>query len=99
MSGCTGLTATWCPIHGDCVCPCDELNGGDLPAMDDNRCPLHAPTGSHPLEADGAPLNGLIERLANAEATLIGAVHSADIDSAIRQIQAVLRDLRATVQP
>ena len=21
MSACTGITATWCPNHGDCTCP------------------------------------------------------------------------------
>lgn len=49
---CTGLTASWCPIHGDCLCPRDE--GGEHvdrytgePAMHDEDCPLHAPSSSH----------------------------------------------------
>lgn len=44
--GCTGLTATWCPVHGDCVCARnDEGRGddGDIPSMDDPQCPLHRP--------------------------------------------------------
>lgn len=36
---CTGLTARWCPVHGDCVCEGDNL--------DDARCPLHAPSSTH----------------------------------------------------
>lgn len=34
---CTGLTARWCPIHGDCVC--DD--------MDDLACPLHRTDSDH----------------------------------------------------
>jgi hypothetical protein len=37
---CTGLTARWCPVHGDCACPA----GG---SMDGTSCPLHAPTSAH----------------------------------------------------
>jgi hypothetical protein len=37
---CTGLSAFWCPIHGDCACP----PGDDL---DDDRCPLHNKESSH----------------------------------------------------
>lgn len=49
---CTGLTATWCPIHGDCLCGERDVIGrrhrGDgFHDMDDPRCPLHAPTSSH----------------------------------------------------
>jgi hypothetical protein len=39
---CTGLTASWCPIHGDCTCPdCSE-------ALDDTDCRLHRATSTHP---------------------------------------------------
>lgn len=38
---CTGVTAAWCPIHGDCTCPDRTL------AMDDDRCPLHAHDSTH----------------------------------------------------
>ncbi len=24
MTACTGIAASWCPIHGDCTCPRDE---------------------------------------------------------------------------
>lgn len=39
-SECTGLTATWCPVHGDCTCPegeYDEMGG----------CPLHGSMSNH----------------------------------------------------
>lgn len=41
--GCTGITAAWCPVHGDCRCP-DRESGGDL---DDPSCPLHGADGHH----------------------------------------------------
>lgn len=37
---CTGLTARWCPIHGDCTCPA-EFPG------DDHSCPLHGSFSQH----------------------------------------------------
>jgi hypothetical protein len=43
---CTGVTAFWCPVHGDCTC--EILDDGERPSMDDPLCPLHGPTG-HPL--------------------------------------------------
>jgi hypothetical protein len=39
--GCTELTASWCPIHGDCACPDREDR------MDDPACSLHSATSSH----------------------------------------------------
>jgi hypothetical protein len=38
---CTGVTASWCAIHGDCVCSGDAV--GAAPA-----CPLHNEQSSHP---------------------------------------------------
>lgn len=46
---CTGLTATWCPIHGECTCA--RTVDGDIPVMADSWCPLHKPNGDHPLKA------------------------------------------------
>jgi len=40
-SNCTGLTAAWCPVHGDCRC------ADPLESMSDAQCPLHAPASSH----------------------------------------------------
>lgn len=38
---CTGLTATWCPVHGQCTCR--PQHGMPGPGNDDG-CPLHEPT-------------------------------------------------------
>ena len=38
---CTGLTAIWCPVHGDCRCP------NRAQAMDDPECPLHSSDSDH----------------------------------------------------
>ncbi len=40
LEECTGITAAWCPLHGDCSCP-------DPVALDDPSCPLHALTSPH----------------------------------------------------
>jgi hypothetical protein len=53
-ANCTGLTATWCPTHGDCTCP--PLYDGDEEAgrtLNDPRCPLHSTASSH--AEDGQP--------------------------------------------
>jgi hypothetical protein len=47
---CTGVTATWCPVCGDCSCP--QAPEPPLPPADP-RCPLHGEGSSHgELEAD-----------------------------------------------
>lgn len=38
---CTGITATWCPVHGVCTCP-DPFS-----AMAEPGCPLHDPDSAH----------------------------------------------------
>lgn len=38
---CTGLTARWCPVHGNCVC--DEAAN----ELSDAACPLHNPFAEH----------------------------------------------------
>lgn len=43
---CTGLTARWCPAHGDCTCPRDP---GIETDMDDEGCPLHGSESDHPV--------------------------------------------------
>ena len=40
---CTGITAIWCPTHGDCKCP--EATRHER--MDDPACPLHRPGSDH----------------------------------------------------
>lgn len=37
---CTGISAVWCPIHGECTCE----ERGDL---NDDDCPLHSFTSTH----------------------------------------------------
>lgn len=59
---CTGLAASWCPVHGDCLCP-RAPDGEPLPSawygersLDDPGCPLHAPGSSHASGLAFAPL-------------------------------------------
>jgi len=40
-AACTGVTAVWCPVHGDCACPYPQV------ALQDPDCPLHAPDSAH----------------------------------------------------
>lgn len=51
---CTGITATWCPVHGECKCPPAD---GDPHSLSDPGCPLHAPGSAHgePAPAPDAP--------------------------------------------
>ncbi len=45
---CTGLTAVWCPVHGDCTCDEDVLTALYGPGPGDyERCPLHSPFSDH----------------------------------------------------
>lgn len=47
---CTGITATWCPTHGDCTCPTSVVIFWQLAApLNDPRCPLHGTVSTHPL--------------------------------------------------
>lgn len=40
---CTGIAASWCPIHGDCNCPDRETMGH----LDGEDCPLHNHQSTH----------------------------------------------------
>jgi len=43
---CTGTTAVWCPICGDCSCKRDE--SGEFPeGQEDDSCPLHSKESAH----------------------------------------------------
>jgi hypothetical protein len=44
--GCTGISARWCPIHGDCVCPEIPGSGGEID-MNSDACPLHSFSSRH----------------------------------------------------
>lgn len=37
---CTGVSANWCPIHGDCTC-------ADPDDKNDDDCPLHSGSSTH----------------------------------------------------
>jgi hypothetical protein len=41
---CTGITASWCPNHGNCCC---EIGPDGTRSLDDHNCPLHAPNSHH----------------------------------------------------
>jgi hypothetical protein len=45
---CTGIAATWCPVHGTCTCP----EGTDGRLFDDPGCDLHGQASTH---ADQVP--------------------------------------------
>lgn len=40
-ANCTGLAASWCPVHGDCACPEPDTS------LDADACPLHSPRSAH----------------------------------------------------
>lgn len=44
---CTGVAASWCPIHGTCTCPRDELDKPWPGGLNDPNCPLHSPGSNH----------------------------------------------------
>ena len=44
---CEGISASWCPVCGDCLCPEDEEEGGYPDGRNDPTCPLHAPASPH----------------------------------------------------
>lgn len=42
--GCSGVAASWCPVHGDCVC---DREAGEL---NDEACSLHCIASTHATE-------------------------------------------------
>lgn len=72
---CTGVSAAWCPIHGDCICVREGTAG-----LDDPNCPLHSLESTH-AEVEDAPgglwvdLRKSVQRLVSClEVTAIGGV-------------------------
>lgn len=59
---CTGVTASWCPDHGNCTCPSDETGNRDWIDLDDGSCPLHASDSPH-----GESLAVLLRAIADEE--------------------------------
>lgn len=39
---CTGLTAAWCPVHGNCTCDRESDSWNEF------DCPLHNQASTHP---------------------------------------------------
>ena len=69
---CTGVAASWCPVHGDCTCPRTETGERESESL---TCPLHAPNSLHAErlpatvicawgEPGPASLNAMIQRRA-----------------------------------
>lgn len=46
---CTGMTARWCPVHGDCICAETNAAGDWQPVA---GCPLHDDVSGHPTSGD-----------------------------------------------
>jgi uncharacterized protein (TIGR02996 family) len=59
---CTGASANWCPVCGDCCCPRPE------DAKNDPRCPLHAPMSRH---GDDDSVNALAKDLRGRERKIL----------------------------
>lgn len=53
---CTGISANWCPLHGDCICPrhlvpewddVDQHPEYENSDGQDEDCPLHSISSTH----------------------------------------------------
>lgn len=46
---CTGVTARWCPLHGECTCRVDDEDEDDTyeVTFDNPSCPLHGRQSLH----------------------------------------------------
>lgn len=72
---CTGSSARWCPVCGDCACgPRYEGDGADGErTLDDDGCPLHGASSAHARDAApdlAADHIALADALATAEREL-----------------------------
>jgi hypothetical protein len=75
VTRCTGISAGWCPAHGDCVCPYDEDNGHDFT---NEACPLHGTTSAHGDDEEEPPpiARSLVLRLARDLATARASIRN-----------------------
>ena len=107
VTHCTGISAGWCPVHGDCVCPYDEDNGHDFT---NEACPLHGTTSAHGDDEEDPPpiARSLILRLAHdlaertaerdtAQASIRGLIEAmneaqADRDALARHVERLIRE-------
>lgn len=70
---CTGLTARWCPVHGNCNCnPIDDGMPGE---MDDESCPLHAVRSAHAPDEEPATARSLCGACQVAKPTPERCIH------------------------
>ena len=53
VTHCTGVAASWCPIHGTCTCPRDEAAW--RVELNDPNCPLHSPESTHAAKTTREP--------------------------------------------
>lgn len=85
VAHCTGISAGWCPVHGDCTCPRDGTDTREEQADD---CPLHGTASNHGDDEDEPPqiARSLVLRLAR---DLADARHDL---AAEREISARLAD-------
>lgn len=54
---CTGISASWCPIHGDCECTPDDEEGNFFNGKNDPHCPLHCTASTHATTLHGGVLD------------------------------------------
>ena len=73
---CTGIAATWCPVHGDCTCPhCDDNPYADR-TLTDESCPLHSSSSTHGETVESAEVCASAEVL-----TAVRELHEAARDA------------------
>lgn len=52
---CTGESAMWCPVHGDCECAHTDEEYHDVCDRDTSACPLHGDGSKHAAKATQPP--------------------------------------------
>lgn len=94
---CTGNSAGWCPVCGDCTCgPRYEGDPDGERTLNDDRCPLHAPSSPHAMgDAEGLREAAVdVARFAVALAVAVLAEREArkevEIDVCIRDRHAMM---------
>ena len=79
VSECSGISAGWCPVHGDCTCPRDSTDTREEQSDD---CPLHGTFSNHgddegePPQIARSLVMRLARDLATARASIQGLIES-----------------------
>jgi hypothetical protein len=79
---CSGVTASWCPVHGECAC--DDRDDAAARTFEDPACPLHAHLSTHANErAERDPvITKVLAELAEAPFEVLSdAIDSWDADT------------------